>query len=260
MVIAIVAVLVSLLVPAVQAARESARRAQCMNNQRQHGLAVLNYESINNVLPGVKSWLFDIRGFLEQPPASDRKTLGSYAGGRALGSPIATCPSVPGRDRDMIDFGPTEILSVFPTKDGSSRGEKGAWYKGAKLKRVRDGLSKTLLLAEQAGLPVLYWGRPANNEQGYWSSRAPVEDEDVKYRGETGVFSHYTHHERGPSHHSYSGLQINRKNHEGIYSFHTGANVTRCDGSVQFMAVDTDSAVMAELFSREGRSSVSRTK
>jgi prepilin-type N-terminal cleavage/methylation domain-containing protein/prepilin-type processing-associated H-X9-DG protein len=50
-VIAIVGVLVSLLLPAVQAARESARRAQCMNNLKQLSLGVLNYEQSEKTLP-----------------------------------------------------------------------------------------------------------------------------------------------------------------------------------------------------------------
>ena len=50
-VIAIVGVLVSLLLPAVQAARESARRIQCVNHLKQLALAALNYESTYDRLP-----------------------------------------------------------------------------------------------------------------------------------------------------------------------------------------------------------------
>jgi prepilin-type N-terminal cleavage/methylation domain-containing protein/prepilin-type processing-associated H-X9-DG protein len=56
-VIAIIGVLVALLLPAIQAAREAARRSQCTNNIRQMSLAFLNYESAKKGLPPMaKFW------------------------------------------------------------------------------------------------------------------------------------------------------------------------------------------------------------
>lgn len=55
-VIAIIGILIALLLPAVQSAREAARRLQCSNNIRQVGFAVLQYESANSTFPPSSQW------------------------------------------------------------------------------------------------------------------------------------------------------------------------------------------------------------
>ena len=51
-VIAIIGTLVALLIPAVQSARATARQTQCMNNLKQLGMAMVNYETSKQRLPG----------------------------------------------------------------------------------------------------------------------------------------------------------------------------------------------------------------
>ncbi|MBX6314853.1 MAG: DUF1559 domain-containing protein [Isosphaeraceae bacterium] len=91
-VIAIIGVLIALLLPAVQAAREAARRAQCTNNLKQIGLAMHNYHDVNNSLPpGVKgccwgTWLVFVLPFIEQQPLYN--AWNSYGNNLVSGGPL----------------------------------------------------------------------------------------------------------------------------------------------------------------------------
>jgi prepilin-type N-terminal cleavage/methylation domain-containing protein/prepilin-type processing-associated H-X9-DG protein len=77
-VIAIIGILIALLLPAVQAAREAARRSQCSNNLKQIGLGMHNYESATQMLPpGGRcpfrvTWYDAVLGYMEQRTLADR--------------------------------------------------------------------------------------------------------------------------------------------------------------------------------------------
>ena len=103
-VIAIIGVLVALLLPAVQAAREAARRTQCVNNLKQIGLAIQTHHDTYKRIPNSRrkydyiTWAAEIWPFLEAgniATAWDRTQTyyGQTEEARTAQVPIYFCPS-----------------------------------------------------------------------------------------------------------------------------------------------------------------------
>ncbi|MFO0908869.1 MAG: DUF1559 domain-containing protein [Isosphaeraceae bacterium] len=101
-VIAIIATLIALLLPAVQSAREAARRAQCVNNLKQLGLAAHNYANVSGTFPANlylhpnystasynwnnSSWIVMMLPFMEQQPLYNAVNFSIMWGPNRLGN------------------------------------------------------------------------------------------------------------------------------------------------------------------------------
>ncbi|MCO8122836.1 DUF1559 domain-containing protein [Stieleria sp. TO1_6] len=280
-VIAIIGILVGLLLPAVQSAREAARRMSCSNNLKQIALAMHNYESAHKSLP--PAWV-DWDGLYASPihvAHANVAVLPYLEGGSAESqydynvrwddldnADMATnmptayqCPSSP-------EAGQSEPGNQFQTSDyGHIRSDTG-WITDStpnrsmfeqneirKFRDVTDGLTNTILQYETAGRAALYVQGRTAVAPSWWGS---------EYRAWAGHFNSgwlYPYQvdldpsTAEPNVTWFVGTEIiNVSNLYGApYSFHTGGiQVSLADGSVRFMTENIDMDLLSALTSIDG--------
>jgi prepilin-type N-terminal cleavage/methylation domain-containing protein/prepilin-type processing-associated H-X9-DG protein len=188
-VIAIIAILIGLLVPAVQKVREAASRTQCQNNLHQMGDALHNYYSVNKKFPpgqmpytsaaprqGAWSWMAMLLPYVEQDNIAKEAMAFKDSGGTnwyawynpacARILPIFLCPAdsrgqqiYPGASSGIKD----QALTCYLGNSGSTGTSRdGVLYQSSQIrfKDMTDGSSNTIMVGE----------RPPNSnlEFGWW--------------------------------------------------------------------------------------------
>lgn len=279
-VIAILAVLLGLLLPAVQKVREAANRMSCANNLRQLGLAFMNHESAAGALPPMNGpearstarvhWPVRLLPFLEQK-ALYRNYDCFLDWNQPANFPAATtrvaaflCPSVAvgrlgpnavsgGREFAAIDYTPmrdidSQLLATglvaIPAQNLGALWQPGNPSAGTRLVEFADGVSNTLLLGEDAAMPVaMLRGRTVGSDFGAAGWAGPYPDTNLDGCNLDGSLG-------GP-------IAMNTTNAWEFYSFHPGGgNFLMADGRVVYLSQSIPIRIVAGMVTRAGGEAV----
>lgn len=180
-VLLVIAIVVGLLLPAVQFARESGRRTACMNNLRQQTLALLDYEAQYRVFPAgavdymslttpCRTWMQSLLPFLGQLPVWDQANADYEAsiavpvGHQGHYTLISTfqCPSDP--DSGVLHathhFGNVACTNYLGVAGLDYEREDGVLHYDSRIRAadISDGLSTTLIVGERPPSPDFWYG------------------------------------------------------------------------------------------------------
>jgi prepilin-type N-terminal cleavage/methylation domain-containing protein len=281
-VIAIIGILVAMLLPAVQSAREAARRMQCSNNLKQMGVALHNYATANKECfpagsPGnAKHGLFtSMLPYLEQQNLYDSldlkgTTRDTFAEPhRYTHIPVYFCPSYafPTVYRNMSNTHMNGAITTYQGNGGAIRnstqptmpdGGNGkfpqngvfGWQYVRSLQEIRDGTTNTLCMGEfvQRDYKTGEFTQAPGNVRG-WIMGATQDSQGI-YSAKSVEYPPNTKIDR-----TSDGVPFN---HLPMGSFHAGGLLyLMCDGSVQFISDSITFSVYEDLCTVSGGEVVS---